>query len=421
MSDTPNDPTKPDGDADADGSAVTDGPEDTQPAAVEADEPPPPPRPARGGRGLALLALLLAVVALGASAWPWWLAWRGEDDTGRMRADLEARVDQRFGDLEQEQRDRQQEQLAGQREQRERLEQRLDERAAELASEAESMRRRLERTDREVSALRDEVEERAESLLARERELESTVAGLRRAFSELAGDVAKAAPPDSREWRIAEAGYLLRIANQRARLERDIRGAHALLAAADGVLAEIEDFSLVPVREALVEAKAELAAQPAVDRVALYLELESIALSIDAMPLQPPEFRPPPAATQAAREDGWWPAVERRLLALFDFRRHRDDPIRPLMTPDASFWWHHNVRLRLSQAQLALLRGDQEVWEASLLDAANWVREQPEFDVVSSNLEALSERAVRVTAPDISEPLRRLERLRVRVPTELSP
>ncbi|TVS10603.1 MAG: hypothetical protein EA417_18850 [Gammaproteobacteria bacterium] len=420
MSDTPNDPSNPD--AEADGVADVSADVETEPEAYEAAAAPPPAaRPARGGRGLAILALLLAVVAFGASAWPWWLAWQGEDDMGRLRAALDARVDARVRDLQQELRDRQQEQLAGQQEQLERLEERLDGRVADIAAAAESVRRHLEQSDREVSALRDEFEERAGTLRDRERELESTVAGLRRAFSELAGEVAKAAPPDSREWRIAEAGYLLRIANQRARLERDLRGAHALLVAADGVLAEIEDFSLVPVREALVEAKADLAAEPAVDRIALYLELESIALSIDAMPLQPPEFRPPPAVTQAAREDGWWPAVEHRLLALFDFRRHRDDPVRPLLTPDASFWWHHNVRLKLSQAQLALLRGDQEVWEASLLDAANWVREQPGYDAVSSNLEALSERAVRVTAPDISEPLRRLERLRSRVPTELNP
>lgn len=430
MSDTSNDPPKPDVDAVvdtlADGEAMAEARSEVERALADQDSArtkagrgpsdggsaAPPPR--KGGRGLALLALLLASVALAAAVWPWWLAWQEEDDESALRAALERRIDEllaeRVAEVRREQRDL-----------RERIEARIEAREDDAAETADTLRRRLDRSERQVTALREDVEARDTALEARETELERTVAGLRQAFSQLAGDVAKAAPPDSREWRIAEAGYLLRIANQRARLERDLRGAHALLVAADEVLAGIDDFSLVPVREALVEAKARLAAQPSVDRVAVYLELEAVALAIDAIPLEPLAFAPPPEVAELARESGWWAALERRLLALFDFRRHRDAPVRALRTPEASFWWHHNVRLKLSQAQLALLRGDQQVWEGSLGMVAEWVREHPRAAALADEIEALAERPVRVDAPDISEPLTRLESLRMRVPTELNP
>jgi len=378
-----------------------------------------PDAPRRGGRGLGAFALLVALAALGLAGWPWWLAWQGEDDTGRLRAGLLQEMEGQLASLDREQRER-----LAQLEQAQRalLESAVSDQDDRAEERVQALRQRLDRSERQLATLLDDVESQAASLQERERELEATVAGLRRAFSDLAGQVVEASPPDTREWRIAEAAYLLRIANQRARLERDLRGAHDLLAAADGVLSEIEDYSLVPVREALVDAKAALAAQPAVDRVALYLELESLALAVDALPMSRPEFRQPDMAEDTSVEDsGLLATLERRLRGLFDFRRHRGEQVRALLTPDASFWRHHNIRLRLSQAQLALLRGEQEVWAGSLTGAAAWIREFPDAAALADEAEALAERPVRVSAPDISEPLRRLDAVRTRVPMGANP
>lgn len=372
-----------------------------------------PPR--RPGRGPAWLALLLALLALGLAGWPWWQAWLGVDVDSEQQAAL-AELEQTLAAS----RDDQQQRLA---ELEERQQRRIE---AAVASEAEAiealgedLQRRLRRADERLEAALDEAERRADELARRERELEETVAGLRRAFADLAGEVGAATPPDSREWRVAEAAYLLRIANQRARLERDLRGARDLLAAADAILAELDDYSLVPVREALVEAKAELAALPEVDRVALYLELQALALALDAVPLRGPEFRRQPQ--EVAGDSSLLTTLERRFAALFDFRRHRSEALPVLLTPDASFWWHHNLRLTLSQAQLALLRGEQEVWEGSLTVAADWLRQHPEAAELAVTAEALAARPVRVSAPDISEPLRRLDAARKRVPLGAQP
>lgn len=356
---------------------------------------PPPPR--RGG-GIAFLALLIALLALGLAAWPWWLEFQGDDPAQRLRADLEDRLD------------------AAEQAQRSLLQRRLEQAETSVDEAVHELRRRLERSERDLEATLAELEDRRREMRAREQELEEAVAGLRRAFTELAVDVAQAAPPDARTWRIAEAAYLLRIANQRARLERDVDGARMLLTAADAILAELDDYALVPVREALLEAKAALAAVPSVDRVGLYLELEAVALEVDGLPLALPAYEPTPVGV--TEDDTLASRVARRLGALFDFRMHRGERFRPLLTPDESFWWHHNLRLKLAQAQLALLRGDQTLWNASLAAAADLAEAREGAAAAAVSLRALAERPVKGVAPDISEPLRRLESVQRHRPAE---
>lgn len=428
MSDTPKQPLEDETEGSAEAPAVSNAGSSGKGSGSSPSGKPDAPR--RGGIGLAVFALLFALVALGLAGWPWWLAWQGEDGDGRLRAGLLEEMQAEIATVERQQRDRlarledeQRGRLASlEQQQRQLLETAVSAQDDRAAERSEALRRRLDRSERELSTLLAEVESQADSLQERERELEAAVVGLRRAFSDLAGQVIEARPPDSREWRIAEAAYLLRIANQRARLERDLRGAHSLLSAADDVLADLDDYSLVPVREALVEARAALAAQPAVDRVALYLELEALALAVDALPMQGPEFRGLGAANDdPAESSGLLATLERRLEGLFDFRRHRGEQFRPLLTPDASFWRHHNIRLRLSQAQLALLRGEQEVWVGSLNGAAAWIREFPAGGELAEEVASLAHRPVRVLAPDISEPLRRLDAVRARVPMGANP
>ena len=120
-----------------------------------------------------------------------------------------------------------------------------------------------------------------------------------------------------------------------------------------------------------------------------------------------------------AAGEGWWPQLQQRLGGLMDFRIHRDAQVRRLRAPDDTFTLQHNLRLRLAQAQLALLRGEQEVWRESLLAAAAGADSHADtqtFLAIAGDLEALAERSIQVSAPDISAPLRRLEAFHTRSP-----
>ena len=347
-----------------------------------------PARPVkRRGGFLALLALLIACVALAAIGWPYWMMYRGEDPLARIGSECLAALEARLAELENTRSDA-----------------RSAERAAEAAAEA---------------AARD-----ASAAARRASDATATVAALREAFMDLSASTADATPLDDRQWRLAEAAYLLRVANMRARMEDDRDGARALLEAADALLADLDDYGLFPVREEIAAALSALRSQPVADRVGLYLELEQLGDRLARLPLDLPEYRPNAAAPE---EDArWYEALGARAAGLFEFRADRRQPIRPLLAPDEAVYLRHNLLLQLEQAQLALLRGDAVVWVATLAEARGWVQahfdgDDPEAVALAGALTRLLGERIAVPAPDISRPLAALQRLRGRGIPESAP
>ena len=85
----------------------------------------------------------------------------------------------------------------------------------------------------------------------------------------------------------------------------------------------------------------------------------------------------------------------------------------PLISPDAEYFLRTNLALQMQTARLALLRGEQPVYEASLNDAARWL--EIYFDADSSQVDAalttigeLQGGMFETDKPDISGSLRLL-------------
>lgn len=344
-------------------------PAKTETAATAPAVAPPAP-PGRRGVGLALVALFVALLALAAVAAPLWLLHEGKDPLALLGlTPASPRLDA------------------------------AEERIAELEREL----REAERAARGAA-------ETAQALDGRLR-------SLREGFATLSAELAADSPLDERQWRIAEAAYLLRVADLRARMEGDRDGAQALLEAADRLLLELDDPGLYTVREAIAAALANLRAQPVFDRVGLYLELEQLSDRIGALVLDLPEFERTQPAPQSDTGALAW--LRETLGGLFDFRVHRPDPVRPLMAPDEAVYLRHNLQLKLEQAQLALLRGDQAVWASTLAEALGWVQtwfdpRDPEAAALARALTRLADERIDVVAPDVSAPLSELLRLRGR-------
>jgi len=302
-------------------------PADEVPPRAAAGSGPAPSRP-RGGRLLGALALLLALASAGGAGYLYYELIYLEDTAedaaaGRIEA-LEtelAAVDARF----------------------ERMAARQQEARAEALAE---LRRRQ-------AAAR-----------------QATEAALREALAE----VARAAPPDTGEWRRAEVRYLLRIANHRLLMERDVAGALRLLRVADGVLAEIDDF------------KQEL----------------------DALPLRKPRFtgetatREPSAAADEAEASDPWAALQRQLSGLVRVRE-LDGTVKPLLAPEESIYLELNLRLMLERAQLAAVRGEQLLFDESLATAIDWIDEY--LNVAEPAVQRLRREPVELAGTDLQRPL----------------
>ncbi|WP_110597754.1 uroporphyrinogen-III C-methyltransferase [Salinicola lusitanus] len=230
-------------------------------------------------------------------------------------------------------------------------------------------------------------------------------------------ELAQQQQADPREWLHAEAEYLLRLANQRLQLERDVKGAKALLKAADDRLREADNPALVPVRRAIQSELASLDSVPVIDRTGLYLALMAQQEQLARLPLKQ-DIEEIAAGKGDAKPTGGWrqqlATLGRELKDLVTVRRH-DQPLEALITPEQESYLRQNVRLLLEQAQLALLKSEPELYQASLDKATELVEGYYDTDndgVAKSidKLKSLRDQDVRPELPDISESSQLLKR-----------
>jgi len=267
-----------------------------------------------------------------------------------------------------------------------------------------------------------ELEGRLESAESeRDSALESTLSSLRGEFADYRSSVdetldkvldelSREQDTDERDWLHAEAAYLLRLANQRLLLERDVEGAAALLRTADARLREADNPALVPVRREIASELAALEAVPTVDRTGLYLALNAQQELIAGQPLaQDIEEMTADAAIEETPTGDWQQQLSRfgnELKDLVTVRKH-DEALEALIAPEQESYLRQSVRLVLEQSQLALLKEEQALYEASLDKALTLVRGYYDTDAsgvqsVIARLEELKQRSIRPELPDIS-------------------
>ncbi|WP_136248491.1 uroporphyrinogen-III C-methyltransferase [Halomonas borealis] len=252
-------------------------------------------------------------------------------------------------------------------------------------------------------------------------EREAAIDDLRSEFSDYRGSVddaldrvlkelASEQQTDERDWLHAEAAYLLRLANQRLQLERDVKGASALLSTADARLEEADNPALLPVRRDIASELAALDAVPRVDRTGLYLALNAQQEQIAGLPLaQDIDAIAANSTIEEAPSGGWQQQLSRvgeELKDLVTVRQH-DEALEALVSPEQESYLRQSVRLILEQAQLALLKEERELYDASLDKALTLIRgyydtRDDAVASVLSRLEALKGRTIRPELPDIS-------------------
>ena len=342
---------------------------------------------AKSGRALAVLALLIALLAAAGAGYVYWQWWQAEREAAAndWQGALAAALDE----------------------------------TAQARNAADTARAELERA---LGELRERDSEVAQLLAESTRQREALAAALASQTG-----AAKTAPGT---WRVAEAEYLLRIANHRLLMERDASGARHLLQLADDILREAEDFAFHDVRALLAEEITALAGFTDADVQGVFLRLEAIKGSLRQLPLRLPEYiaatsgesneqtdaaSTPPAPP--AEPTSMWAALAQRLTGLVRFRQHQGGARRPLLPPKQADYLHMNLRLALERAQLAALRHDAEVFRVSLTEASEWLAtfvdaRGPAAINLAAELNDLLQTNLAGELPDISRSLARLRQLR---------
>jgi uncharacterized protein HemX len=210
---------------------------------------------------------------------------------------------------------------------------------------------------------------------------------------------------DRHAWVLAEADYLLQMANRRLLLEHDVAGAMAAMTAADQRLAFLNDPLLTKVRALLSEELQALRALPRLDVDGITLELGALSKGVDNLVLAG-VAREEAGTAAVAEEGGGWRGFARTLWAdirsLVVIRRH-DAGNLPLTTPDQRLLLRQNLRLKLETARLSLLRGHAQAYRAALLEADGWVERF--YDAASPATVGMREALGRLAAIEIAPEL----------------
>ena len=219
------------------------------------------------------------------------------------------------------------------------------------------------------------------------------------------------------DWLLAEAEYLLRLANQRLQLEKDRQGALRLLESADELLTKTDDAGVYPVRQQLAREILMLRSLKPVDRTGLYLELEAamgMAAELGSDELYGTRLQanqtPQPEDTHEIRS--WQQAWERVRDSLGRMVRIQrlDEPARAALSPEQNTQARLHLQLMFEQAAVALLRRDESAYRRALRRARDWLNQwyDPNDGRVETLHQLINEASgyrISVPMPDISKSL----------------
>jgi uncharacterized protein HemX len=343
-----------------------------------------PAKNPRRGNTVAWLALLisgLALVAVGYSQVQDWLA----DDTsisldnGAKIEDLDRRID------------------------------RSDESLATLKTQVGQISHPDYSAD--IAAVRGDVEDQIRllnSLPARMTSVEDSVASL-------AGISAGA----RQTFLLAEAEYYLQIANAQLQLANNPHLASLALGMADERVTSLSDPALTAVRRTISNELAALEVMEKPDIEGATLTLASLARVVEVLPLASRAAQDEATVeddTDQSGVDRAWGSVKDAMSGLVRVTPP-DQAKLALVSPDAEYFLRNNIALQLQSARLALLRGEQAIFEQTLDDTSALLNTY--FDTESAQVQSaqltiseIRDSIFTASAPDISESLRILRQYR---------
>jgi uncharacterized protein HemX len=334
--------------------------------------------------GTAWFAVLLSVIALATVAYTVFENWRSDDDSGAQNnlASIES------------------------------LGRRADQSDAALAA-LQSRVGQITHPDfgADIAAVRRDVEEQIRllnSLPPRVSAVESSVAAL-------AGISAGA----RETFLLAEAEYYLQIGNAQLQLASNPQLAALALGMADERVMQLSDPALTAVRRAIADELAAMSVMKKPDLEGAILTLASLARVVESLPLASDtaaDGGPDTVDGEQSGVDRAWDTVKDAMSGLVKVTPP-DQAKLALVSPDAEYFLRNNIALQLQSARLALLRGEQAIFEQSLDDTSALLNTY--FDVSSAQVASalltiseIRENVINAATPDISGSLLLLRQFR---------
>lgn len=173
------------------------------------------------------------------------------------------------------------------------------------------------------------------------------------------------------DWLLAEADYLVRMAGRKLWLEHDVKTAIMMLQSADSRIQDLDDPSLLPVREYIAADIQTLQQINQVSTSSIALALGAMLKQVDNLPLvffeRPKEESTEQAVTDSV--DDWRSNFMRNFHEVtkdfFSFKKVTTD-IKPFMSEQQRWLLKEQLSFALMQAQIAVLQENQTLYQQAL-------------------------------------------------------
>jgi uroporphyrin-III C-methyltransferase len=221
-----------------------------------------------------------------------------------------------------------------------------------------------------------------------------------------------------RAWSRAEAYYLMELAQQRLKLDRDIDTATAALEAADSRLASLRDPGVAAVRQQIGKEVQALRAVRRPDITGILAQLtnaeEQAALATVRGIVAIERATPAAALPEGFLARAW--AVARNTIAGLITVRKIDTRGGNVVTLEEQALRRQHLQLLLYSARAAVVRHDNTAYRSALAGARQWLAEffdltDPATAALAKEVAALEVVNIDPPLPDVSGSLRALQRL----------
>lgn len=290
-----------------------------------------------------------------------------------------------------------------------------------LQQEVQALTGNLQALKDQVSGNQDErrktlaeLDNRIENLQLAQRNLLTTLDNVKAVVAQ-GGDV-NAFP-------LAEVGHLLRIADYKLRLQRDVNGGLEALTIAEQRLAGVNEAAFSGVQQMIKENITNLRGVSLPDRSALAQKLVALEEQLDELPLKghgeiaglKEKVKPRPVSGAPPEEGpGWWEQASAVALGhlkdIVVIRRERSNAA-PLIAIEEEYFLRQNLRMELEAMRIALLTNDVNSYQVSDSTARKWLEiyfdgQNPQVAAFINELDALKAIKLNPYLPDLSGTLR---------------
>lgn len=345
----------------------------------------------RAGLWIGIISIVL-VIALAAAGFYFFQQLRASQDTENNQDNLKLiEIDKELNDM--------QAQLSG------------------LQSQITNVNSELTGKDNHFNQALDEYSKlHEEHLNTARKELEASILMLQRQLGKTRGD-----------WLLADAEYLLTVANQRLHLVGDVQTTREALEAADQRLRESGDAAVFKVREQIAKEIALLNNASVPDIVGIYAGIQHLQDAVEGLSVFLPHAgkQPEKASERQDLSEHGHEILDQvaKQLEGYVVLRHTEQPVNAILTPEEAHFIKQQLKVRLEMIEIALVQQNDTLFASSIADAKAWLNknfaENKQTEQFAAELDKLSNVQIRSQYPDVSGSLKLLKDIgKLRIETD---